>query len=402
MKTLRLQTLALLSIALTLTSSRALAQGDLTPPGAPAPTMRTLLQIEPRTPIDSTHTPGDADSLFKITAPGSYYLTGNIVLSTRLGAVTKQVGIEVAASQVTIDLNGFRISGSGVAQSLSGISVSSTYKNVTVKNGTIAGWGAHGIKAAGVKCSSFQDLCLDSNDDTGLSAGDECVVRNCRAVSNGTNGIVVGSFCSIVDCQARSNPKVGISASTRSIISRCAVGDATSGDGIIADSFCSVDHCTVYNAYGWGIKTTQRPTISDCVVDSSGHPDQNGVSGGILLHFTGTVKHCVISFNLVGIEILGSSDGGGCVVLENEIDSNTGGGIDVLSGGNKIDGNTIGFNGGPAIRTHTAGNLIIRNHAVGNNGGASDYALGGNDTFGPIITGKGLIASSNPWANFQQ
>jgi hypothetical protein len=29
------------------------AQGSLTPPGAPAPTMKTLTQIEPRTPISS-------------------------------------------------------------------------------------------------------------------------------------------------------------------------------------------------------------------------------------------------------------------------------------------------------------------------------------------------------------
>ena len=31
--------------------STVFAQGSLTPPGAPAPTMKTLAQIEPRTPI---------------------------------------------------------------------------------------------------------------------------------------------------------------------------------------------------------------------------------------------------------------------------------------------------------------------------------------------------------------
>jgi hypothetical protein len=33
--------------------STAFAQGSLTPPGAPAPTMKTLAQIEPRTPVDA-------------------------------------------------------------------------------------------------------------------------------------------------------------------------------------------------------------------------------------------------------------------------------------------------------------------------------------------------------------
>jgi hypothetical protein len=31
----------------------AFAQGSLTPPGAPAATMKTLAQIEPRTPVDA-------------------------------------------------------------------------------------------------------------------------------------------------------------------------------------------------------------------------------------------------------------------------------------------------------------------------------------------------------------
>lgn len=51
--------------------STAFAQGSLTPPpGAPAPTMITLQQIEPRTPISSVP--------FTITTPGSYYLTTNL------------------------------------------------------------------------------------------------------------------------------------------------------------------------------------------------------------------------------------------------------------------------------------------------------------------------------------
>src|ERR1039458_10105715 len=42
------------------------AQGSLAPPGAPAPTMKTLDQIEARTPVDATHTPGDSGDLFVI------------------------------------------------------------------------------------------------------------------------------------------------------------------------------------------------------------------------------------------------------------------------------------------------------------------------------------------------
>src|SRR6476661_5778712 len=90
------QPFAVAVFALLLTAQHTFAQGSLTPPGAPAPTMRSLDQIEPRKPIDSTNTPGDATSVFKIVASGSYYLTGNVT-----GASGKH-GISVAASNVTI------------------------------------------------------------------------------------------------------------------------------------------------------------------------------------------------------------------------------------------------------------------------------------------------------------
>jgi hypothetical protein len=77
--------------------STVFAQGPLTPPGPPAPTMKTLEQIEPRTEIKAGHTPGDADSQFKITRAGSYYLSSNIG-----GDVGKNC-IEIAAGDVTLE-----------------------------------------------------------------------------------------------------------------------------------------------------------------------------------------------------------------------------------------------------------------------------------------------------------
>ena len=114
------------------------AQGPLTPPGAPAPTMKTLDQVEPRTPIDATHTPGDADSLFKITQPGSYYLTGNIT------GVAAKHGIEIAAGGVTLDLMGFDLS--GIAGSLDGVSSTvASLTSISIRNGSIRAWGDEGI-----------------------------------------------------------------------------------------------------------------------------------------------------------------------------------------------------------------------------------------------------------------
>src|ERR1700733_12219713 len=81
--------------------STVFAQGSLTPPGAPAPTMRSLAQIEPRTPISSLP--------YTITEPGSYYVT------TNLTGVSGSDGITIiflpVIENVTVDLNGFTLTG---------------------------------------------------------------------------------------------------------------------------------------------------------------------------------------------------------------------------------------------------------------------------------------------------
>src|SRR2546423_8828466 len=73
-----------------------LGQGSLTPPAAPTPTMKTLDQIQPQTPISQSSLP------LTISSAGSFYLTQNLTVSSG-NAIT------ISASDVSIDLNGFAI-----------------------------------------------------------------------------------------------------------------------------------------------------------------------------------------------------------------------------------------------------------------------------------------------------
>jgi len=57
--------------------------------------------------VSATNTPGDGTNTFIISAPGSYFLVGNIT-----GESGKH-GVSIQSDDVTLDLNGFAVIGGG-------------------------------------------------------------------------------------------------------------------------------------------------------------------------------------------------------------------------------------------------------------------------------------------------
>jgi hypothetical protein len=100
------------------------AQDGLTPPGAPAPTMKTLDQFESRTPISAAP--------FNISTSGSYYLTTNLTVNSGLA-------VNIAASGVTLDLNGFTIASTEPSATGFGILISGNPSDVAILHGHIRG-----------------------------------------------------------------------------------------------------------------------------------------------------------------------------------------------------------------------------------------------------------------------
>ena len=191
-----------LAFALLASATAALAQGSLTPTGAPAPSMKTLDQLEPRTPLQAG-APGVAfDSTtgtYIIAAPGSYYLTGDIVLTAATYAA-----VSITAPNVTLDLGGFTISSSSSENTGSGITLLANASRVVIRNGFIRGQTtyANGIYSGGgfgygISANYFsntqvlvENVRVSNVSFHGLSLSiDSTTIRNCGATICGHNGL---------------------------------------------------------------------------------------------------------------------------------------------------------------------------------------------------------------------
>jgi hypothetical protein len=126
-------------------------------------------------------TPNDGpDFPVRITRSGKYKLIGN------LNVPAGKNGFNVTANFVTIDLNGFRISGGEI-----GVNASNA-DGLTIMNGTITGAASHGILLAR-PFAVVQDMQITSNGQFGVAifSSDGRVLRS--TISNNNDG---GVFCS--------------------------------------------------------------------------------------------------------------------------------------------------------------------------------------------------------------
>jgi hypothetical protein len=215
----------------------ALAQPSLDPPPGP---VAESARFGLGTAISLANTPGDADSHFRITESGSYYLTGNLLTSTSGSA------IEVAADHVVIDLNGFQLSCttdfSGAPVTTQGIFADTV--NVVIRNGTVRGFRLAGINAAAAGAVRVENVHSIGNGSmagmfpqgTGFSLGPGSAIVRCTAFDNLNIGISVQEGSSVLDCVSYDNGNVGISAAD-SLVAHCsAFGHAVGNIDIGATS----------------------------------------------------------------------------------------------------------------------------------------------------------------------
>ena len=387
-------------------NSLALA-GDLNPPPGPVgPTMKTLVEVEPRVSVQSL--PGSATALHVITEPGSYYLTGNIT------GVAGKNGILINTTPVSLDLSGFVLT--GVPGSLSGILSAAQGQSIRIYNGSIESWGGDGITADQSNGADFEqrgefhDLIV-ANNGTGLHAGlragsnaiverciargnkgdgiavfDQCIVRDCVSVENTRSGIFLRSGTTVQGCTTSKNMIDGISSDSPAIGSRVIESIARSNqrDGIhLAGVAHVVSRSTVNANGGKGVLVGESSAVSEVVaVGNSGT--------GIWTESTSSVRACTLWSNHDnGIRVVR-----GCLIKDNNVGGCNPNGILVLSDEGRIIDNLL-QNNTFGIELATGGNLIVRNSALGN---GVDFAIPAQNLFGPVSTDP---TTASEWANFQ-
>ncbi len=314
-----------------------------------------LGQTDPRIEINAVNTPGDADSVFKIWQPGSYILEANVV------GVAGKHGIEIAASGVTLDLNGFEIRGPGGVGFYSGVATTvSGLRNAAVVNGTIRSWPGQGIdlRSFGTSPARIEGVLSSGNVSDGIRASGGTVVRACSASFNSGFGIYVGDGSVVSDCAARGNGNSGFYVN---------IGAAV------------IDRCTATSNLSHGFDLGQASSITQCIAQF------NRIDGIRVL------QECSVREN---------------ACAQNGFNNTVGAGVHATSSGNRIEGNncTLSKSG---IDADTAGNFIARNTCRGNalnwDIAAGNACLVVNATLSGAISGNaGGVSpgSSDPNANF--
>ncbi|MCL4220889.1 MAG: right-handed parallel beta-helix repeat-containing protein [Phycisphaerales bacterium] len=380
MKRSTLRSTRVLVSAAALALSGSLQAGPLSPPSGPiTSTMKPLDQVEARTPITSETCPGNSQCVFRITQPGSYYLTANITVPA------PKSGIRIASPGVTIDLNGFEIIGQ--AGSWSGVEFENqagSYPGTVVRNGKVRNCGGSGVHlfATGTRGTIIEQVVATGNGQVGIFVSDAGVLRHCSASQNLGGGFQAGT-------------------ANNSVVEHCvAYGNDGSGFSIVGQGGL-VRHCSAAENTGDGFTIGNGASIIDCIA-------RGNDSVGIYLSNGSCVRNCTSSNNgLDGIRV--SND---CQVVNNHCDNNglggEGAGIRLMSSDNRVEGNHC-VDGDRGISAESVGNIIIGNRCSGNT--VNWYIVAGN-SLGPIVSAgnnaaiisgnsaPGTLGSSDPHANF--
>jgi hypothetical protein len=229
---------------------------------SPAAASNGALQINAACAVETGCFTGDAAGYpVTIGTAGSYVLTGNLTLSD-----SATHAIQVNANNVSIDLNGFTISGiatcSGSPTSCSGAgsgrgvtAFSELVKGLRVHGGTITRMGDDGVFVGNY--GRVEDVLSHGNAGDGIEGASGSHVLRCKASDNGGRGIHIQSNGIVADSVVifTGAGQAGIGAGISVSVERNRITGA-GGDGINAGSRALIRGNGVTSSGGDGIETS--------------------------------------------------------------------------------------------------------------------------------------------------
>lgn len=422
--------------------------GPLDPPaGPPASTDSVRL---PGTPISSLP--------FSASAAGHYYFTRDL---TNAGA---GAAITVNGDDVSIDLNGFTMRGTGFAA----FNIGATRTRVSIRNGGIVGFttGINQPANAALTQITIEDLTIRAAGAP-IAVQERATIRRVSAIDATAAGIVAGADATIESVLVENTVGFGIDAGADSAIRACTVsgnnGGAAGQAAIRVGAGSIIEHCVVRGNQSAGIVGGDGTRVSDVIANGNTAGDAMGVrlgqgssvlntvartnagagivvgnysiverctanlngASGIVIGARSTVRASVVDANnVMGIE---ATNAAGAVIESNSISRNDSHGIEAGTGvrilNNTIRGNgaaTAGTADGSGISlistisivegnlltnndvglTSTSGNNSIYKNTAYNNLGG-DYAFAADDLEGTTITAANDTTDTHSHYNYE-
>jgi hypothetical protein len=404
---------------LIVSASGAFPQGSLTPPaGPPVASMKTLDQVEARTPVTAETCPGSATAVHVISNAGSYYLTGNLT------GQPGKTAIQINATAVTLDLNGFNLN--AAVGSTKGISVTSVIGPVVIRNGIVRNWPQQGIHITNSIEFTIEDITVYAVSGRGIDALGGGTIERVSVRGARDYGIYCAGSpqTAVRDCKVESVTGSGITMgiyAPNALVSRCSVASVTGGAGggsvagISADDGV-VESCSVRSIVRNGSSNRlagieNASTVTDCTVHTI---TGNGPSGGASpqeaagIFGCSNVTRCSVSAvnggagqNVVGIGLCTSVSHCQVSGLSGSL-TKTG-----ISGSHISDCSVFGGDGGRGIEGRNIARCTVQDcdwglylvHVTIPGGGESTTATGNTildcHAFGILVGAKQAVISGN-------
>ncbi|MDJ0788616.1 MAG: right-handed parallel beta-helix repeat-containing protein [Myxococcota bacterium] len=206
-------------------------------------------------------TPSDTPGVpVTISASGSYRLTGNLTSLTQAFPV-----IDITATDVTLDLNGFSVNvcprlacASGFANAIDAFGID----RVTVRNGRVSGAGGDCVHLD--EQSRAEDLTAINCDARGVRVGDDSLVSRVIVRNAASDGVRLGERSILQGSTISGSGGPGVSASINPLI----LDSSISGNDGAIELF--------------GFDSTRRGGYRGCVITNNDGPAElQPIAGGV-------------------------------------------------------------------------------------------------------------------------